>query len=106
MTSAFVNAQEGSDGTGTPTTTGGDLTAGQALYTERCARCHADDGSADTRMGQRFDTQPFTAEKFATLGADGVRASIIEGRENMRPETDLSAEQLDALVAYTMTLVP
>lgn len=77
---------------------------GQAVYTEKCARCHGEDGHADTRMGQRFEARAFSPEMLAELGADGVRTAIVEGRENMRATTDLTDEQLDALVQYVFSL--
>jgi mono/diheme cytochrome c family protein len=77
---------------------------GADVYNDRCVRCHAEDGQAGTRMGERFGSPAFNAELIGTLGPDGIAAAVREGRENMRAITDLTDEQMDALVAYVQSL--
>lgn len=82
----------------------GEEAVGAELYVAQCARCHGEGGQADTRMGERFGIRPFTAAMMTDLGEEGIRLAIVEGRENMRPTTDLTDEQLAALSHYTFLL--
>ena len=65
---------------------------GYAVYAQLCAGCHG--------PGQVPMRTP------AKLGADGFRRLIRQGKEQMPPvpETVLSAERVDALEAYLLTL--
>ncbi len=105
----FVTAQE--EGTETPTEAAGDEAPAEeapaaeapAAYEERCGRCHNADGSP-TRIGERFESPHLGAAEVQALGADGIRASIVEGRENMPAEEDVPEDEMTAIVDYTLTL--
>lgn len=82
---------------------------GQATYEEKCSRCHNDNGDAQTRMGERNEIAPFTAERFAELGLDGVREAIVSGHQDEDddegPLDGYDAAEIDAVAEYTLSLV-
>jgi mono/diheme cytochrome c family protein len=108
FTSVLAMAQddEGSAppaGTGTATPPAGEAPAGQALFNDHCARCHGEDGQGQTTVGQRLGVPAFTAQLMTDLGSDGIHHALAEGHTRP-PAADLSTEQVDAIVAYVMTL--
>jgi mono/diheme cytochrome c family protein len=95
----LATAQEGEGSTEPAAEAGG----APAAYTAECGRCHNADGSA-TRIGERLGSSHLGSAEVQALGADGIRAAIVEGREGMPAETELSEADLTAIVEYTLTL--
>jgi len=67
---------------------------GFGLYAERCQTCHGVD-----RLGHA-GVSPALVDAPKTLGADGIKTVVKSGRGEMPPFADLTAQSLDALVAY------
>ena len=80
-----------------------------AIYAERCSSCHGDEGRGDGPAGRSLDPAPrnFSDRAWqATTSDERIRAVIRSGGRavglsaSMAPHSDLSDEQLDALVSY------
>lgn len=81
---------------------------GQAIFADACARCHGSDGSPDEAMVSGMGVKDLTTAEFrARATADFVRHRVSNGSDNrvMPPfANQLTPEQLDAVVAYVLTL--
>ncbi|MFT3829952.1 MAG: cytochrome c [Opitutaceae bacterium] len=77
-----------------------------------CAKCHAADGSGNTKIGQKLKLkdyskkeaqQAFTDEEALAVIRDGKKDAA--GKMAMNPYAEkLSAEEMQALVAFVRTL--
>jgi cytochrome c553 len=79
----------------------------KANWTSLCAKCHGEDGKGQTRMGQMTGVKDFTDAKVQdAMKDDAMAKSLKEGMKNdsgkvlMNPFTQLSDEDIKALVAY------
>lgn len=92
-----------------------DERAGYAVYTQRCAPCHsiADDtiivgptlAGIATTAGQRVSGQDARTYLYTAILDPG--AYVVEGFNDLMPATlgkTLTGEELDAVVAYMLTL--
>jgi mono/diheme cytochrome c family protein len=80
-------------------------------WTNKCAKCHGDDGKGQTKMGQRLKVRDYTdatvqasfkdADAFNAL-KQGLKDA--DGKTQMRPFDTLSDSDLNALVAYVRAL--
>jgi cbb3-type cytochrome c oxidase subunit III len=73
------------------------------LFSERCARCHGEDGRGQTVIGRMLDAPDFTDERWWGEGKDGRRfvRSINEGKGEMPAfGRKLSRSEIKALAAY------
>jgi mono/diheme cytochrome c family protein len=75
----------------------------RALFKEKCARCHGEDGRGETVTGAMLDVPDFTDVKWWKEGKSDRRliTSVTEGRDGM-PHfgKKLSGQEIAALVAY------
>ena len=71
-----------------------------ALYKEYCAKCHGEDGKADTPRGQKMNARNFTDVEFQQSKSDAeLIESVTEGKDDMPPfGKKLSKEQIEGLV--------
>jgi cytochrome c553 len=81
-----------------------DLEAVKANWDRHCTKCHAEDGSASNRLGERLKimdyTDPeslakFTDEELFTMTKDGVEGTKMRGYGSK-----LSDEEIHDLVKY------
>lgn len=79
----------------------------KANWTSLCLKCHGEDGKGQTTMGQRTGVKNFTDAKVQdAMKDDAMAKSLKEGMKNadgkplMNPFTQLSDEDIKALVAY------
>jgi mono/diheme cytochrome c family protein len=70
------------------------------LYKQYCAKCHGEDGKADTMQGKHFMARKFAdAEWQAGVTNAELIKSVTEGKEDMPPfGKKLSADQIESLV--------
>ena len=72
----------------------------------KCAKCHGEDGKGQTKMGQKLGIRDYSDAKVqAALTDDQIAKAIKEGvkegdKTKMKGYSDLSAEEVKALVAY------
>lgn len=70
------------------------------LYKQYCAKCHGDDGKADTMKGRYLKARKFTdAEWQAGESDSALIASVTEGKEDMPSfGKKLTAGEIESLV--------
>jgi len=70
------------------------------LFKKYCAKCHGEDGNADTERGKKFMARKFTdAEWQAGVTDAQLIKSVTDGKEDMPPfGKKLTAEQIEGLV--------
>ncbi len=70
------------------------------LYMKYCAKCHGEDGKADTAKGKQLMARKFADTEWQSgeSNADLIK-SVTEGKEDMPPfGKKLTAEQIESLV--------
>jgi mono/diheme cytochrome c family protein len=70
------------------------------LFKQYCAKCHGEDGKADTPKGKQLMARKFTdAEWQAGVTNSELVKSVTEGKEDMPPfGKKLTKEQIESLV--------
>lgn len=73
-----------------------------AIYTKACARCHGDDGRAQTKKGRQLNATDFTSSKWQRGITDAKAIRIVtNGHEEMPAFKDtLSADEIREVMAY------
>jgi mono/diheme cytochrome c family protein len=71
-----------------------------ALFREYCAKCHGEDGTANTPKGRQLMARDFTDAEFQSSKSDtDLIKQVTKGGEDMPPfGKKLSAEQIEGLV--------
>lgn len=81
------------------------LNSSQAsLYRANCARCHGNDGHADTPKGRETDADDLTTAKVKAMSAAKMARIIKNGKGDMPSFKKLSAAQITALIGYVKSL--
>ena len=92
-----------------------DEAAGVALWKQKCANCHGEDGKAATKMGKRMQVMDMTTAEFQKKVDDAaIRKRIAEGinsevngvKKKMDPYKDLKPEQVADLIALIRSWAP
>ncbi len=70
------------------------------LFKQYCAKCHGEDGKAQTPRGQKMKARDFTdAEWQQSESDDELIESVTEGKDDMPPfGKKLTKEQIESLV--------
>ena len=71
-----------------------------ALFKQYCAKCHGEDGKADTPKGKQMKARNFTDAEWQSGESDAeLIKSVTEGKDDMPPwGKKLSKEQIESLV--------
>jgi mono/diheme cytochrome c family protein len=71
-----------------------------ALFKQYCAKCHGEDGKADTAKGKHLMARNFTDAEWQAGESDAeLIKSVTEGKEDMPPfGKKLTKEQIESLV--------
>lgn len=71
-----------------------------ALFKEYCAKCHGEDGAANTQKGRQLMAQDFTDVEWQAEESDAELIKIVtKGGEDMPPfGKKLTKEQIESLV--------
>jgi cytochrome c6 len=78
----------------------------KAIWTKDCAKCHAEDGKGKTKMGEKLGVKDYTDAKVqADMKDEKMTKAIKEGikeedKTKMKAFTDLSEDEVKALVAH------
>jgi mono/diheme cytochrome c family protein len=69
-------------------------------YVKYCAKCHGEDGKAQTQRGKSLDAQDFTDSEFQASESDAeLIEAVTEGKDDMPPfGKKLTKEQIQSLV--------
>ncbi|MBM3880760.1 MAG: cytochrome c [Verrucomicrobia bacterium] len=78
------------------------------IYTKECAKCHATDGSGDTKMGKKMGAKDYRDAKVqAELKDEAAFKAIKDGFKDpktdkvlMKPTEGLTDAEIKAVVAY------
>ena len=77
------------------------------IWTQHCKKCHAEDGSGSTKMGQKFGVKDYTDAAVQAAMSDEeiiqvTQEGVVEnGKKKMPPyAAKLTDEQIAALVPY------
>jgi mono/diheme cytochrome c family protein len=70
------------------------------LFKQYCAKCHGEDGKADTPRGQKMKARNFTDVEWQQSKSDSdLIESVTEGKDDMPPfGKKLTKEQIEGLV--------
>jgi mono/diheme cytochrome c family protein len=70
------------------------------LFKQYCAKCHGEDGKADTPKGKQMKARNFTDAEWQSGESDAeLIKSVTEGKDDMPPwGKKLSKEQIESLV--------
>ena len=78
---------------------------GKALYDQKCAACHAPDGSGNNPMGKKLNVKDLRSAEVQKQSDAELTAPIAKGTKGMPPyEKSLTADQIKSLVAYIRSL--
>ena len=79
--------------------------AGETLFTTKCATCHGPDGKADTPAGKSMKIRSFSDPETKKLSDDEL-AAIIEKGKNKMPAygKSMNPDEIKAMVAYIRSL--
>ena len=71
-----------------------------ALFKQYCAKCHGEDGKAETPKGKQLMARNFTDPEFQASKTDAqLIKTVTKGQEDMPPfGKKLTAEQIEGLV--------
>jgi mono/diheme cytochrome c family protein len=84
----------------------GDVTAGKAVYTNRCKMCHSEDGSGNPAMAKMLTVEfkPLASEYVQNKKDDELKQIITKGKGKMAAVRGLSDQQLSDVIAYLRSL--
>ena len=75
----------------------------ERAWKAKCSSCHGATGKADTEKGQQMKIVDMTTPAFQAKKDDELKKAILEGVEKEKGhvfKSELTPEQVDALVAY------
>jgi mono/diheme cytochrome c family protein len=91
--------------TSSPSLWAGSVQDGQKMFVEKCARCHAEDGSGDTAVGKALGAADLRSAAAQKLTDAEIYAQIDKGKGNMPPfGSDLNKTQINDLIAFVRSL--
>jgi mono/diheme cytochrome c family protein len=82
----------------------GESAASAALYRAHCARCHGNDGHANTKDGRRTEADDLTDGSVKAMAADKMTRIIKNGKGEMPANKRLSAAQITSIIRYVRGL--
>lgn len=76
-----------------------------SIYRAHCARCHGNDGHANTKEGRKTEAADLTEESVKTMSTEKMTRIIRNGKSEMPGfAKKLSAAQIAALIRYVRGL--
>lgn len=71
-------------------------------YKKYCAKCHGEDGKAQTQRGKSLDAQDLTDAEFQSSESDAALIeAVTDGKDDMPPfGKKLTKEQIESLVKF------
>ena len=84
---------------------------GATIYGEKCKKCHGEKGEGNPKAIEKLckgvELEKLKLDPIAEKSDEEVRKLVVEGKEKMPAYQDkLTAEEIDAVVAYCRVLVP
>ena len=81
-----------------------ELSSQASVYRAHCARCHGNDGHANTPAGRETDADDLTTGKVKGMSAARMTQIIRNGKGDMPSFKKLSAAQIAGVVRYVKSL--
>jgi len=82
-----------------------------ANWSDKCAKCHGEDGKGDTKMGHKLSISDFTDPAFQAKFTDAeafkaIKSGLFDskGKTIMKAAEGLSDDEITALVAHVRSL--
>jgi mono/diheme cytochrome c family protein len=84
---------------------------GQAIYMEKCKKCHGENGEGNPKALEKLckglELDQLKLDPIAEKSDEEVKKITMEGKDKMPGYAEkLTAEEIDAVVAYCRQLVP
>lgn len=77
----------------------------EALYNDKCAKCHATNGDGNTKMGKKKGCRDLRSAEVQRQSDKELYAIIADGKEDMPAYgKKLEADQISGLVSYIRKL--
>lgn len=77
----------------------------QKIFTDKCVRCHAENGSGDTAVGKALGAADLRTPVVQKLTDAQIYSQIDQGKGNMPPfGPGLTKAQINELIAYVRSL--
>jgi len=81
----------------------------EELYNQKCANCHAKDGSGRTTAAQKLEVPDLRIKRIKDMGDEEIYNSIAQGTQHKEYphaflHTGMSEEKIKGLVKYIRTL--
>jgi mono/diheme cytochrome c family protein len=80
----------------------GDAAAGKDVFLKKCKTCHGEDGQGNQSMAKLLKTTitPLDSEEVQSKSDAEIKQIVTEGKGKMKPVKDLSAGDIDNVIAY------
>lgn len=88
----------------TPSAVSTESDAQASTYRANCARCHGNDGHANTREGRRVEADDLTEDSVKGMSDAKMTRTIKNGKGKMPAFKKLSAAQISGLIRYVRSL--
>lgn len=84
----------------------GDAAAGKEVFAKKCKTCHGDNGQGNEGMAKLLKTTitPLDSEEVQTKSDADIKMIVVEGKGKMKPVKDISADDINNVIAYVRTL--
>jgi len=84
----------------------GDVAAGKNVYDKKCRICHGDNGEGNPDVAKKLkaDQKPLYDPEVQKKSDDDFKKIIIEGTGKMKPPKNVSATDMDNVIAFIRTL--
>jgi len=84
---------------------------GEEIYMEKCKKCHGEAGEGNPKALEKLckglEIEKLKLDPIAEQSDEDVKKMIVEGKDKMPGYAEkLTAEEIDAVVAYCRKLVP
>jgi mono/diheme cytochrome c family protein len=79
-----------------------EVSAGKALFADKCAVCHGEDASGKTEMAKSLHVAipDYRSAEVQNLTDDGIKNVVTQGKGSMPPVSGLSAPDIANLIAF------
>ncbi|MBU4460791.1 MAG: cytochrome c [Verrucomicrobia bacterium] len=89
----------------------GAASDGAAIYKAKCAKCHGEKGEGSAKATEKLckgvTLEQLKLDPIAAKSDDEVRKFVVDGKDKMPAYKEkLTAEEIDAVVAFCRQLVP